>query len=846
MSDTILSGDFTVYYLDESRRKQIRWTGSSGTYTMNQLYSALLDLFDESLQMDDGTPMSAQTPVEYTIGKIDPGDSEPWFIDLMTMQRLTGGALKSAGWARDLPGDGTGNIGIVVVAVTGSTIAGSDIGDTITQTSFGDTGTLLDVIEAGATDYLVIRPSSNALANDWDSTSGTIDMDGSAGTATQAAAGVTGEQIWANLYSIGTIEADTHIYVYQGAIADDSRARMFDITDSTQDWWSDGHINICVPIRDYTLADWTVIDNGYLTVLARKLTTLFDNFEVLTSIVSGGRNPIPLATAPDLDNVTGYKSITYTNASGNWSVGDEILGTDSGARGIITQIDSPGATQTVHYYLIDDPLTDFNSAVEVCDNQDDTGAGSKNGSAPADQGPGLATWFTNNAFPTIGASGHTHALSDVDDDGNDENYAVTVDCNQNPLSEVYEWLKYICRRGNVVTTDTDGLEAEQYIGGEVYLAYTGAKTGSILEGADVTQETSGATGIIQAFDTTDAAKVFLLRNTRGTFATHGTLETLTDNDNSGTVEIDSAAAAFSPKKQSPFGTFAGGTFFGARGVLLSDWITGDENSFILTPIEGGTKTRPVAIQIEVTNLIGTDETTDDDDRVAVFRLTGAGGNIDKTEFSAYAGEVPGDATLDVDTAIPADVPGKSAGGVLRIRDADDNNQEYRIRFSSWANNGGAGSDGKFTLANFTFDPTAGTNPTTVVASGGGFNAAVKRGDLVYNVTRSAVSYVVTVDNDTTLTIFPAIGSQTDTDDIEVNCVPITINTADDVFIPLLDLHAAAASAGVSIVYSTPIFFRVIVRNSGNATKIVPFATDDTTSGTDRSIPTIRTEDTIIS
>lgn len=29
MSDTILSGKLTVYYLDDDRRKQIKWTGTT-------------------------------------------------------------------------------------------------------------------------------------------------------------------------------------------------------------------------------------------------------------------------------------------------------------------------------------------------------------------------------------------------------------------------------------------------------------------------------------------------------------------------------------------------------------------------------------------------------------------------------------------------------------------------------------------------------------------------------------------------------------------------------------------------------------------------------------------------
>lgn len=841
MSDTILGGNFTVYYLGDNRQKRIKWTGAvAGTNTVNEVYSGLLDLFDELLQMDDGIPMSAQTPVEYTIGIIDSGDLNPWYIDYETMQHLKGGALRTASWTRVQDS----NVGIVVVPVTHATnnIVTGDIGQDITHGDL-DAGTLLDVIDLGLTDdYLVIRPDSDAAANNFDSTSGTLTEAGSSHTATQAAAATTGEQIWANLYSIGTIETDTHIYLYQGEIGEDEKARLYSIDDQTQDWWSDGHIDICIPIRDFKTAGNPIVDGGYVTVFARKGMTLYDTFEVSNSTTSGGRNPIPLGTAPDLDNTTGYKSITFTAAAGNWAVGDEMSGDDSGARAVITKIVTPGATQIVHYYLVDDPLTDFQTAAENLTNEDDTGTGTKDGNVPADQGPALTAWFTGAGGSAAPTAVYGYTTYDIDDDGTDEFYGVILDCNGCPLTHVYEWIKYITRRGETGTGNTDEIEGEQYIGGEAYLEYSGVITGTVNEGDDISQAGTLATGVIISLDTTN--KVLLLRNIRGTFNTTGLC---TSTDNSGTFTPDVAAETFSPKKQAPLGTFAGGTFFGARGVLLSDWDSGDENSFLLTPIEGGTKERPTAITIEVTNLVGTGETADDDDSVTAYRLTGSGGSVEKTEFSAYSGEVAGDTTLDVDTTIPQDVPGKTTGGIIKIRDASDNNKEYRVRFSAWANIGGGGTDGRFTLANINIaSADAGTNADTVVKAGAFTNA--KRGDLVYNYDSTAVtavSYVVTVDDVNTIQIFPPIADQAPTDHIGLNCVPIDIDTLDDVYVPFIDKKADASTASVSVVYSSIIYFRVTVRNSKNATPIIPFSTDDSTSGTDRSIATIRTEDTIV-
>ena len=132
MADTILNGDFTINYLDDNRQKRISWTGSADeTRTVNELYSALQDLFDESMQMDDGIPMSAQTPVEYTLGIIDSGDLDPWYITYDAMEHLTGGAVKSNSWARVEDS----NVGIIIVPVTsaGRTIVAADIGYTISN-----------------------------------------------------------------------------------------------------------------------------------------------------------------------------------------------------------------------------------------------------------------------------------------------------------------------------------------------------------------------------------------------------------------------------------------------------------------------------------------------------------------------------------------------------------------------------------------------------------------------------------------------------------------------------------------------------------------------------------------
>lgn len=825
MSATILGGDITVYFLDENRQKRLEWTGTAtGTRTMNEVYSAMADLLDEPTTGDDATCMTAETPVEYTIGIIDANDKDPWYIAYECVQHTTGGALKTSGWTHT---DGSA-VGIIVVPVTSNTITTAEHGLAISGATTGN-GTLLEVIEQGTTDYLVIRPDTNAAGDNF-----TTDLQvitSNALTASQSgAASNTGEQIWANMYNVTPIDSDTHVYMYQGLVSDATRARIADINDGTQDWWAESAFDRNIFINDYQSATFATIDAGYITVFARKGNTLYDSFEVLTSLTSGGRNPVPLSASADSNNTTGYQSITTTAVgTDDFTVGDEIQGDTSGARGILTLIAGTSPTYTFHYVLIGDPQTTFQTAAEGITNNDATGAATKDGSAPAAQGPALATWFTSNTAPT---ALHANTTVDINDDGTAEGYGITLDCQSNPLTEVYEWSKYITRNGEVTIGDTDGIEGEQYVGCTVFLEYSGTVTGTISEGSDVSQATSLATGIVVSHDTT--LKQILLRDTRGTF---NTADIVTDNDVGGTVTPDTTAEAFNAVKSAPYGSLAGGRMFFARGVVPANWVGADENSFETIDSQGNTRTRPTAISLSVSNLVGGTQTATDSDLVWMHRLTGLAGAIDKTEYSAAGGEVIGDTTLVVDTGIAADVPGKTTGGVLNIRDQSNNNQHYRLRYASWATS-------TFTLSNIDIaSADAGTNTTTVV-SAGAFGGA-RRGDLVLNKTQgNAISYVTDVPDANTVNISPAITGQTTGDAIELNAIPVAINTLDDVYVSLIDEYATSTSASVSIVYVAQIYFRVKVANTRNVTKIKRFVTDDTTSGTNRNVATIRNEDTI--
>ncbi len=958
MADTILSGRWVIYYESENRQKRI-WRDTSvsptTTDTVNALYSALQNHFDELGQMDDGVPMSAQTPTEYTIGIIDAGDKDPWFIDRTSVEYLTGGALKTASWDRAT----TTNTGIVrFTYTTGTDFDTTDIGRDITNAGGGDSGTLLDFNSTGATKYAWVRPDSFAAANDWDSTSGTVAVSndsfaqvwqvdnttfvdqssgandatnanwtvfpatedtsdyvamgyrqkfkkvifdyangtagvggsvtwqywngstwaalsgvsdgttgftatagdgkvltftvptdwattslngsqqlyyiralvagaystnpildqgfiGGTGSVTQATAAASGgESLWANIYSIGTIESNTHLYIQQNS----SNLTAYK---ASTDWWGDGHIDILVNVKELG----TETDEGYIKVFARQYSKTYSYYTV--DLTAGGRNPIPLQTGNDLDNQTGYKTIAFDGGNGSTLTVGDVVSVSGTARAVVTAVTgAASATGTFDYYLIGDPITDFTNNEAFTATAGKTGDinGSSSNAGPAALG----------SPPTITFGGLSSGGSeDIDENGTAENYSITIDCNQNALADVYEYTKYITRRGNTGDIDAGSLtiEGQFYLGTEYRLKYTGSVTGTIVDGNTVTQETSGATGVVVNHNTTD--KIIMLRNTRGTFATHATTHTLTDNTTAGTVEINSEATAVTPVGAAPFGTFAGGTFFVATGVVLTDYLTAEANNFQLKTDEGTVVEAPTKVTISVGN-------TRAGDKVGVFRLSGSGGSIIKDRYNATVQSALA-TTAVMGTSITVDEPGRSAGGVIRLVDTSSS-AEYRIRFTSWASS-------TFTLASSTIAAAdSGTNTTTIVETGA--FASSKVGDLVVNVTRgNAVSYITVITDNNTVTISPAITGQTTADEIRLNVLPVATTTTpqDTWYVPMIDTYETTGSTGTPgtetalITYLADIPVRVRARNAGN---IIPYEADSTVTSTGMSNSIIRTTDTI--
>ncbi len=535
-----ISSDFTI----DATLKTIKHSLNSNVYTVDQLYSWLQDYFDELNYLDDQVPMSASTPTEYNL-------INGWFIDDPSFKFLTGGAITSIGQIN--------SIRILTLNSAGYTNAGSgNIGQTVTGAITGDTGKLLAYDNVSHKWWIRM----NSITDLFDNSSESITVSGSSAGGTMIVTSITGESVWSNIFTLGSLVPSTTLNVYQADI-------------QITPWWTTGHIDILVKVQEAGV----LIDSGNLTVLARTYGSLYDHFVIGAG---SGRNPVPLAAFADGNNQTSSGTVAAYS----------------------------GFTFTF-------------------------------GAVSKDMGYGP------------------------------QPYDGVVECNNHSITQVYEYLKYVTRTGSATTLN--GVSGEYYTGvGDVRFAYDSKSGGVFVEG-ELIAGTAGIYGHLVSLTDNGATGYMVLRNVHGTFADNMTL-----TGAAATALVNGTITTITPQKQAPFGTLAGGQFFGAQGIWLEHLAAADNNNIQLINSLGVTQTPPSYIYVTVSGLeVG--------DMVSVFRTTGNNNIIDKTYLRSHtSNNVAATTTWETDalTPIPADTP---VTGIIRLVKTATN-VEQRIAYSSWSGN----------------------------------------------------------------------------------------------------------------------------------------------------------------
>lgn len=844
----ILSDDFEILFEDETvggnavaGMKMVRRTSGAGStvYTTNALYSAIADAADDFQAMGFENPMLPVTPNAYTM-------ENNYFIPRSSTEFLDEGAI-SADWTV------TSGEGVFVksyVAVAAAFVA-ADIGRQLTETDTGDTGTLLDfeTLPDGTT-VVWIRPDT--AGDTFADTNSQLEVTGDGGTGDVTTGGsldtaVSGLSLWPSIQAIGSVPTATEVYLYQ------ERVKMTSSTGAFQWWTTDPTVSLgIIDILIRTTIAGTVIADGDVEVFARRYTSQYDNFRL--NVATGGRSALPLASAPDINNTTGYRRLTSTGATGTGTfvVGEVVNEAVSLAAGVLTAVGGTSADPVLEYYLVSDETIDiFSSGAQ-------TVTGATSGATVTSE----AT-TANLLGPTDPAAGEggtvTLALGgflvDHTGDGTTEPYSVQFDCQSDvAIAKVYERIKYVTRRG-APNTDLFGAGAnipgESYRGLDALFEYD-ANTGTMTEGDDVDVAADWTARLLHQ-NTTNTPTYITVTDQQTS------LDAVVDNDviddESGddvTVHAGGSVGlvTIASVKASPFGTFTGTQIFGARGVSFINFDTGDEQSYILTDDLGVLNNPPNTVTFTVTNSLTLD-------RILVARDTGTAGEIDKDQFGGLdtpATTYNGLADLEIRVAGSVDTEVPQAGFVRVVETTLQ--EEHHYVYDSRT----TGALGVFTLRPIDDDGTITTGSSTnLIDTSANFNSPqVTIGMLVRNTFAGKTVHVwevTAINSATDLSVRQLYGPLDATQDWDVgdtftinaligdHTVPGDYAVADDVFDLILDLEADATSESNSFIKTLSADFDVVV-NVRQGKIILPFTINQTVGDGNTVVSTVRTTDTI--
>jgi hypothetical protein len=829
------------------------------TYNSLAFFDWVMDVVDEVGTVIKLNPMEADTPGQFRI-------LNRWFIDDETMKTLYGGSWVTSNWTYAGTSPVDGRYGITQLRWTsGSTHApdAADIGNTATDGTSSATGVILAV---NTTKRIVWVGNSNANQfGEGNNVTGPSSLDFNIENSPAGSGVATGDSTWGNIFSIGAIQNDSEHYVgqeddYMGGNAQGGGGTEPELI-LVQPWWDSdvdftastngtkaGHFDILVKVQEAGsyIDDLNITNAGRLTAFSRQFTSVYS---AGTGIVEVGAVPVPIPFASTGYDPTreGYRTISAGTFSGSFTIGEVITGGTSDAKGIITETDD---STYFEYYLVGIPdtagdLVDFANAETV------TGETSTEtcitSSVPSDVTGGPAE--AQGMSVTFG-----HATADVDEDLTNEDYAVTIDVNSNSLETMWQWMQYQCRRGSkdlgvnwLPDADAGNEDGEFYKAvGDIYADVDAEGAAGLTEGELVTGSISGAQGVVVAYQALDYV---ILTAVKGTFVDNdvlGTTNTATIDATGGVIETIVANNA------APFGSFAGGTFTGARGVLLTNVAAADNNNWSTFDVRGAPVAPPTTITLTFQGML-----SDGGDRPGLFEVDTSGG-VDISEPNTINGiEAVGQTVLTCGTTVPSDVPFSGNDDWMIVIDADVANRSYEFEMTSVS-----GAD--VTLKTVTGGTlVAGGASTTVLVDTGQFVDGVgwnttgkpKPGHMVRDTVAGGWAKIKRRIDDNSIETTPiSSGSWATTNAYAVNDVPVALAAADPVIFPFILGEATGASIARSLKYDDNAFLVARVRASSPnvhdtgapRSRIKPFElTAITLSNADLTVTVVRTDDNVL-
>lgn len=873
-------------------------------------------------------PMKYNTPTSYTM-------LNGWFLDngdgSDILQYLTGGSIDTSGYSTISDPVYMADVNADITAYVAFVAGDKD-------KRIEDDDTLVGPLLAYKNNY----PSAN-LGRFWvRDTRGTpatiadnsaIDMstDSGTGTGTMFGASVSGDEIYANVYTIADFPGSPNpqVYIYQNHPQSGTSVRIAEWSAFSN--WDRGTIDVLIPVK----LGGTAINSGNIRLRVRQTGDTFTYVNAVIDTTNASRTPLSTETAADTVNITkGEHYLLYDAEEGGGFAAGNVIQNVSTTSGTIPLWYAEVVAVTD--WGTEGVLTLRGLRGTITNNADIFVSTTKRGVANGTPGDTYGTWGSETASPIAGdfgkiiVGGTTSArriLRGFQDDGTtgkyvaDANHAGTVTGdNRKPYYRDFnatEALSCVVDGGtmNVVSnlisttliagysdvtvahingTVAAGTFAGTFEMGERVTWDAGASSGIIVKtdgatsitlanvtspdtitGDTITGASSTATCVASGnlVDANTATFAFSMQSAfaysvfiqggnlyeagRDLDDIYAYLQFLVRDGASGTfytstgtaiVEVDRqeyirSISTYAATKVAPFGSLAGGVFFGAQGVWIEGMLAGDANNIKLTDDIGTLHEPETSVTITVGN-------TRVDDVVTVYLEDGATGLPNKAQYTSHNTNNTLSASIFYRNAtnFPNDTP---TSGSFTVVDTSAN-QEHRYRYTSWST----------TQLNLPSEVVGAADTSTATVElydtvGTPF-AAVQRGDIIRNTTDASWGYIVTVVSSTHVTttqMRSATGTIIDwavADGYEVNSLIATYNNTDKFFIPYIDAiedvgdDTTPGSVTATLVYVEPRAVVVRVRNVAAATPIQPFETTSDITDSGMTVSAIRTEDEVYS
>ena len=471
-------------------------------------------------------------------------------------------------------------------------------------------------------DYAFVSdtPTVYRWVNDWDFGAPSTDYKFLKGGSVESS---DADELYANLYSIGSQEDGTDLYVIQNDA-------------ELTPWWTSGNIDILILVK----TGGALIDSGDVLVMARETDYDYDHNYV--ALAGGGRNVVGINNANDLAfDDTGDIYLAVDDVT-DFNVGNYVEGVSSGATARISYVDS--TNDYLYVCMVEDgPFTNSETIQESL-----TRGGASTGTT--------ATGEATIQFEVV--SSYTDVVPLFIQR---EFTGGTVVSGPFTLGETITQTGSGATGKYIYVDDSDVLYIEETSG-----TFNGT---GLLSGASASYTPTGTSVQTELdLDMNNGAGVqpyncFVDCGGRSVTQVYQSLKYQTAHNSSFTLNgdegeeyISCVPATYTAVKKAPFGTLAGGTFFGARGVWLHDYLAAnfsliDANNLVQNP------PNYQKVSAAHTNLSGC--------QVFVAEITAQSGDIIKDQYTYDDGS--SDAThLYVNEVI--DINKTPQSGTLRVGD----------------------------------------------------------------------------------------------------------------------------------------------------------------------------------